>query len=47
MIGLTKFLSWLIGYYYDECPICHRYYAILDSGKIVGFCSKRKHRKIR
>jgi len=40
---LTKFLAWLIGYYYDECPVCGRYIAILSNGQIVNWCSRKRH----
>ncbi len=42
---LTKFVSWLSGYYYDECPVCGRYIAVLADGRFVDFCSERAHRK--
>ena len=42
---LTKVVAWLIGYYYEQCPTCGRYYAILNNGQFVFFCSERKHRE--
>lgn len=42
---LTLFLAWLIGYYYDECPVCGRYVAILNDGRFVNWCSRRRHRE--
>lgn len=46
MKTLTRFLAWLIGYYYDECPVCGRYVAILGNGTFVDWCDKRKHARI-
>lgn len=43
LILLTRFMAWLIGYYYEPCPVCHRYFAILNNGQFVFFCSKKKH----
>ena len=40
---LTLFLAWLIGYYYEECPVCGRYVAILANGQLVDWCSRKKH----
>lgn len=37
------FMAWLIGYYYEECPVCGRYVAILNDGRFVNWCSRRKH----
>lgn len=42
----TLILAWLIGYYYEECPVCGRYIAILNNGKIVGWCSRKKHESV-
>lgn len=43
MKALTCFVAWLIGYYYEPCPICGRYVAILADGRIVGWCNKKRH----
>lgn len=43
MRTLTHFIAWLIGYYYEECPVCGRYIAILGDGRIVNWCSREKH----
>lgn len=46
MKTLTLFLAWLIGYYYEPCPVCGRGIAILGDGRIIAiWCSKRKHKK--
>lgn len=43
MKTLTVFLAWLIGYYYEVCPVCGRGVAILNDGRIIGFCSRSPH----
>ena len=43
MIVLTRLAAWLIGYYYEPCPVCGRYVAILNDGRIIGWCSRRRH----
>lgn len=40
---LTLFVAWLIGYYYEQCPICERGVAILGNGRIIGWCSRKRH----
>ena len=42
---LTLVWAWLIGYYYEECPVCGRYVAILGNGSIVNLCSRKIHAK--
>lgn len=43
MKRLTRFLAWLIGYYWDACPVCGRGIAILGNGQFVDWCNKKKH----
>ena len=45
MKAVTIFLAWLIGYYWEPCPVCGRGIAILNDGRFVNWCSKRKHRQ--
>lgn len=45
MKTLTMWLAWLLGYYYEQCPVCGRGVAILGDGRIVGWCSRRAHAK--
>lgn len=45
MKTLTMFIAWLIGYYYERCPVCGRGVAYLPSGRLFFMCSRRKHRE--
>ena len=40
---LSQILAWLVGYYWEPCPVCGHGVAILNSGRIVAFCSRSKH----
>lgn len=43
MKRLTVFLAWLIGYYYEQCPVCGRGVAYMNDGRIVAWCSRKEH----
>lgn len=47
MNWLTVFVAYLIGYYYEQCPVCGRGIAILNDGRIVSMCSRRIHARAR
>lgn len=44
MRTVTCLLAFLIGYYWERCPVCGRGIAYLADGRMVTFCSKRAHR---
>ena len=43
MRRLTCALAWLLGYYWEPCPVCGRGVAILSNGSVWAFCSRRVH----
>lgn len=43
---VTWVWAWLVGYYIDECPVCGRFAAILGDGRVVAWCSQRKHAEV-
>ena len=44
MTAITKVLAWLIGYYYVQCE-CGRWVAVLDDGRLIGWCSHPEEAK--
>jgi len=45
MTALTTFIAWLIGYYWEPCPVCGRGVTILSDGRIYAiWCSRKAHR---